>query len=41
VVEGVLTEEERSWERYDFDKLFPVTSYSKIKNRLALFVKQG
>lgn len=40
VVEGVLTEEERSWERYDFDKLFPVTSYSKIKNRLALFVKQ-
>jgi len=34
VVEGPLTEEESSWERYDFDKLYKVTSMIKIENRL-------
>ena len=32
--EQPLTDEELSWERYDFDKLFPVTSHTKILNRL-------
>lgn len=35
-----LTEEELSWEGYDFDTIFPVTSYSKIKNRLGKFIKK-
>lgn len=34
VVEGPLTEEELSWERYDLDKLFAYTSMTKIHNRL-------
>lgn len=29
-----LTEEEASWERYDLKKLFPITSYTKIYNKL-------
>ena len=40
VVDGALTEEEKSWERYNLDKSFPITSYAKLKNRLALFIKQ-
>lgn len=40
IVEGDITEEELSWEGYDFDTLFPVTSYSKIKNRLGKFIKK-
>lgn len=39
IVEGDITEEELSWEGYDFDKLFPITSYSKIKNRLSKFIQ--
>lgn len=35
-----LTDEEQSWERYDLDKLFKVTSARKIQNRLSTFVKQ-
>jgi len=31
-----LTEEEKSWERYDLNKLFQVTSYTKIYNQLHL-----
>lgn len=34
-----LTEEELMWEGYDFDKLFAVTSYSKIKAKLGKFIK--
>ncbi len=34
VVNGPLTEEELSWEMYDLDKLFKVSSYTKIYNRL-------
>ena len=29
-----LTQEEQSWERFNIDKIFPVTSYTKIMNRL-------
>lgn len=35
-----LTEEEFTWEGYDFDKLFPVTSYAKIKSRLGKFIQR-
>jgi hypothetical protein len=35
-----LSEEELSWERYNIDNLFPVTSYQKIHNRLKLFIGQ-
>ena len=35
-----LTEEEAGWERYDLDRLFPVTSHTKIKNRLGSFIKK-
>lgn len=38
--EGDLTEEERSWEGYDFDKIFPLTSYTKIKNNLNKFIQK-
>jgi len=40
IVDADLTEEEMTWEGYDFDTLFPVTSYSKIKNRLGKFIKK-
>lgn len=35
---GPLTDEEKSWERYDLDKLFGVTSYTKLWNRLKLTI---
>lgn len=40
VVDGPLTEEERSWERYDLDSLYSVTSYSKIKSKLGEFFRK-
>ena len=40
VVEGPLTEEERSWERYDLDQLYGTTSYSKIKAKLGEFIRK-
>lgn len=40
VIDRDLTEEEMSWEGYDFDKIFPITSYSKIKSRLGKFIKK-
>lgn len=40
VVDGPLTDEERSWERYDLDQLYGVTSYSKIKAKLGDFIKK-
>jgi uncharacterized protein YdaU (DUF1376 family) len=33
-----LTNEEKSWERYDLDKLFQVTSYTKLWNNLKLSI---
>ena len=36
VVNGPLTEEEKSWAQYDLDKLFGVTSYTKLWNNLKL-----
>lgn len=36
--EDPLTEEELSWEMYDLDKFYPVTSYRKIQNRLNIFL---
>ena len=38
VVDGPLTEEEAGWERYDLDKLFKTTYYTKIYNRLKLTI---
>ena len=35
-----LTEEEMSWEKYNIDKITPVTSYQKINNRLKIFIQQ-
>lgn len=40
VVERPLTEEELSWERYNFDNIFKPTSYIKIKNRLGGFIQK-
>lgn len=34
-----LTDEERSWEKYDLDKLFKVTSYAKIMNRFGKYIQ--
>lgn len=34
-----LTEEELSWERYDLDKLYKVTSATKIYYKLSVFIK--
>jgi hypothetical protein len=35
-----LTPEEVSWEMNDIDKLFPVTSYKRIKDKLGLFFQR-
>ena len=35
-----LTEEEASWERYDIAKLFGITSYTKLWNRLHLTIER-
>lgn len=35
-----LTDEELSWERYNLDQIFKVTSYQKILNRLGKFIKE-
>lgn len=40
VVNGSLSEEEKSWELYDLDKLFHVTSYTKLFNRLRKSIAQ-
>lgn len=40
VVDGPLTEEERSWVRYDLDQLYGITSYSKIKAKLGEFIRK-
>jgi hypothetical protein len=33
------SEEELGWERYDLDKLFPISSYTKWLNRMGLFLQ--
>jgi len=38
VVQEPLNEEEASWERYDLNKLFGVTHYTKIYNKLKLTI---
>jgi hypothetical protein len=38
IVVGPLTDEEKSWERYDLNKLFGITSYTKLWNRLKLTI---
>lgn len=38
-VEEPLTDEEKSWEMYNLDEHFPVTSYKKIQNRLNIFLE--
>lgn len=38
VVEGPITEEEKSWEMYDLDLLFGPTSYTKLYNKLRLSI---
>jgi hypothetical protein len=35
-----LTPEESSWEMNDIDKLFPITSYKRIKDKLGLFFQR-
>jgi hypothetical protein len=35
-----LTKDEASWEMNDIDKLFPVTSYKRIKDKLGLFFQR-
>jgi hypothetical protein len=35
-----LTPDEASWEMNDFDKLFPITSYKRIKDKLGLFFQR-
>ena len=35
-----LTEEEKSWQKYNIKKLCQVTSYTKILNRLGLFIQE-
>ncbi len=39
IVDGPLTEEELSWERYNIDKLFRVSTYQKIKKNLSGKIK--
>lgn len=41
IVSGPLTEEEKSWEMYNLNKLFGVTSYQKIKKNLGLMIKSA
>jgi hypothetical protein len=40
IVNNGLSEEERSWELNDFDNLFPVTSYGRIKSKLGIFFQK-
>lgn len=39
IVSGDLTEEEMNYELYNFDELYPLTSYRKLMNRLKLQIK--
>jgi hypothetical protein len=39
IVETPLTDEEKSWERYNIDKLFKITSYQKLLKNLGIFLQ--
>lgn len=39
IIDAPLTEEEKSWERYNFDQMYKITSYQKIKRNLGAFIK--
>jgi hypothetical protein len=41
IVSTGISAEERSWELNDFDKLFPVTPYGRIKSKLGLFFQKA
>ena len=40
IVNKGLSDEERSWEMNDFDKLFSLTRYARIKSKLGLFIQK-
>jgi hypothetical protein len=40
IVNNGLSDEERSWEMNDFDALFRVTPYYRIKSKIGLFIQQ-
>lgn len=40
IIQTGLTDEERSWERNDFDALFPVTKYKRIKAKVGIFFQR-
>jgi hypothetical protein len=40
IVNKGLSDEERSWELNDFDSLFPVTRYGRIKSKLGIFFQK-
>jgi hypothetical protein len=40
IVNKGISDEERSWELNDFDKLFPVTRYGRIKSKLGIFFQK-
>lgn len=40
VVEGPLSEEESSWERWDFDKFYPISTYRAVYNNLGDYFKK-
>lgn len=40
VVEGEMTDEEKAYQLYDLDRLYGVTSYTKIKAKLGDFIKK-
>jgi len=35
-----LTQEELSWERWNIDEMFPITTYTKLNNHLAIWIKK-
>jgi hypothetical protein len=40
IVNKGLSDEERSWELNDFDRLFTVTRYGRIKSKIGLFIQK-
>jgi hypothetical protein len=40
IVNGGISDVERSWELNNFDAIFPVTRYSRIKSKLGIFIQK-
>ncbi|MDR1148357.1 MAG: hypothetical protein LBK66_06975 [Spirochaetaceae bacterium] len=40
IVDKGISDEERSWELNDFDKLFTVTRYARLKSKIGLFIQK-